>query len=203
MQVIVREGNSGAKRWVFVVIGGGVVVVVLAGIVLFCCLKSRRRRKPGEGDGGGTEMTSVFCMSPDMNLDLRVPLVEKKGELDKIIDPLLVGKIDPNSLRKFGETVEKCLQEYGVDRPNMVDVVWDLKYALQLHHSAMKREMQPEDDSRTGYSWQLPPPVFHRFPSHIMPIDRDEECEPLTDSLGNSHSSPSAVFSQLRINDAR
>nr|GMD48109.1 probable receptor-like protein kinase At5g24010 [Ipomoea batatas] len=203
MQVIVREGNSGAKRWVFVVIGGGVVVVVLAGIVLFCCLKSRRRRKPGEGDGGGTEMTSVFCMSPDMNLDLRVPLVEKKGELDKIIDPLLVGKIDPNSLRKFGETVEKCLQEYGVDRPNMVDVVWDLKYALQLHHSAMRRELQPEDDSRTGYSWQLPPPVFHRFPSHIMPIDRDEECEPLTDSLGNSHSSPSAVFSQLRINDAR
>nr|GLL36670.1 probable receptor-like protein kinase At5g24010 [Ipomoea trifida] len=202
MQVIVREGNSGAKKWVFVVIGGCLAVVVLAGIVLFCCLKSRRR-KPGEGDGGGTEMTSVFCMSPDMNLELRVPLVEKKGELDKIIDPLLVGKIDPNSLRKFGETVEKCLQEYGVDRPNMVDVVWDLKYALQLHHSAMKRELQPEDDSRTGYSWQLPPPVFHRFPSHIMPIDRDEECEPLTDSLGNSHSSPSAVFSQLRINDAR
>ncbi|XP_031103062.1 probable receptor-like protein kinase At2g23200 [Ipomoea triloba] len=441
MQVIEREGNSGVKRWVFVVISGCLVVVVLAGIVLFCCLKSRRR-KPGEGDGGGTEMTSVFCMSPDMNLDLRVPLVEvilatnsfdpknmigeggfgkvykgtlqngvkvavkrsepghgqglqefhteimvlsrirhrhlvsligycseqeemilvyefmekgtlrdhlysfkpqqpgsgrssgsvsvlswdqrleicigaakglhylhtgldgpiihrdiksanilldenyvakvadfglsrsgpndfshistdvkgsfgyldpeyfrslqltqksdvysfgvvllealcarpavnnmlvreevnladwgmfwqKKGELDKIIDPLLVGKIDPNSLRKFGETVEKCLQEYGVDRPNMVDVVWDLKYALQLHHSAMRRELQPEDDSRTGYSWQLPPPVFHRFPSHIMPIDRDEECEPLTDSLGNSHSSPSAVFSQLRINDAR
>ncbi|XP_019187849.1 PREDICTED: probable receptor-like protein kinase At5g24010 [Ipomoea nil] len=160
----------------------------------------------------GVVLLEALCARPAVNNMLAREEVnladwgmfwQKKGELDKIIDPLLVGKIDPNSLRKFGETVEKCLQEYGVDRPNMVDVVWDLKYALQLHHTAMKRELQPEDDSRTGYSWQLPPPVFHRFPSHIMPIDRDEETEHLTDSLGTSHSSPSAVFSQLRINDAR
>lgn len=160
----------------------------------------------------GVVLLEAVCARPAINNMLpreEVNLADwgmlwlNKGQLDKIIDPLLVGKIDPNSLRKFGETVEKCLQEHGVDRPNMVDVVWDLKYALQLHHSATRRELQPEDDSKTGYSWQLPPPVFNRFPSHIMPIDRDEESQHLTDSLSGSHSSPSAVFSQLRINDAR
>jgi hypothetical protein len=34
---------------------------------------------------------------------------QKRGQLDQIIDTTLVGKIRPDSLRKFGETAEKCL----------------------------------------------------------------------------------------------
>ncbi|KAL7231735.1 hypothetical protein ACSBR2_009883 [Camellia fascicularis] len=87
----------------------------------------------------GVVLLEVLCARPAINNSLpgkEVNLAEwglfwqKKWQLENIVDPLLVGKINPNSLRKFGETVEKCLKEYGVQRPNMNDVVWDLEYAL-------------------------------------------------------------------------
>ena len=36
---------------------------------------------------------------------------------------------------KFGETVEKCLAEYGVERPTTGDVLWNLEFVLQLHEA--------------------------------------------------------------------
>ncbi|XP_052308615.1 probable receptor-like protein kinase At5g24010 isoform X1 [Populus trichocarpa] len=95
---------------------------------------------------------------------------QKEGQLEKIIDPLLAGRINPNSLRKFGEIVEKCLKPQGADRPNMIDVCWDLEYAMQLQQTAVHREAH-EDNTTTGVSSDSALPVMQNMSSNMFPID--------------------------------
>ncbi|KAJ8633556.1 hypothetical protein MRB53_026892 [Persea americana] len=154
----------------------------------------------------GVVLLEVLCARPVINLSLpreQVNLAEwalqwqKKGLLMQIIDPRLAGTIHPNSLRKFGETAEKCLAEYGVDRPTMGDVLWNLEYALQLQETAMNRE--PHEDSSVNAS-EPPLPKFRRLPSSGVSIG--------SDSLGimsddSSHTTANRVFSQLIGNEGR
>ena len=39
----------------------------------------------------------------------------KKGKLDQIVDQRIAWTIRPESLKKFADTAEKCLAEYGVE----------------------------------------------------------------------------------------
>ena len=63
---------------------------------------------------------------------------KKKGKLEKVIDPHLVGTINPGSLKMFRETTEKFLEEIGFGRPSMGDVLWNLEYAFQLQKISMQ-----------------------------------------------------------------
>ncbi|XP_057769784.1 receptor-like protein kinase FERONIA [Salvia miltiorrhiza] len=51
------------------------------------------------------------------------------------IDPFLVGRTVPDSLKIFLEAADRCLLDYGIDRPSMTDIVARLEAALQLQEA--------------------------------------------------------------------
>ena len=130
----------------------------------------------------GVVLFEVLCARPAVDNSLlseQVSLAEwgmlwqRKGELEKIIDPLLVGKIKPSSLKKFGETAEKCLKANAAERPVMHEVLWDLTFALQLQEITIHRE--PHEDSSTNTSLELQLPVICHLPSTRTLIEEDDD----------------------------
>jgi serine/threonine protein kinase len=104
----------------------------------------------------GVVLFEVLCARPVINPSVpreQVSLAEwamqchRKGILEKIIDPHIASSINSGSLKKYVEGAEKCLEEYGVDRPGMGDVLWHLEYALQLQETASQIN-SPEDNTR-------------------------------------------------------
>ncbi|XP_027358507.1 probable receptor-like protein kinase At5g24010 [Abrus precatorius] len=147
----------------------------------------------------GVVLFEVLCARPavDPQLDReQVNLAEwalewqKKGMLEDIVDPYLVGKIKQCSLKKFGETAEKCLAEYGVDRPTMGDVLWNLEYALQL------QERESYDDSFAHGAVNVTTTIIPGNPPSNLRREGDND---------NAYSDISAteVFSQLMTTEGR
>ncbi|KAF3503242.1 hypothetical protein F2Q69_00039963 [Brassica cretica] len=120
----------------------------------------------------GVVLFEVLCARPVINPQLpreQVNLAEyamnlhRKGKLETIIDPKIVGTISKGSLRKFVEAAEKCLAEYGVDRPGMGDVLWNLEYALQLQEASAQVDLSEDKTTMniqmefSGEEMQSPP----------------------------------------------
>ncbi|CAI0375910.1 unnamed protein product [Linum tenue] len=120
---------------------------------------------------------------------------QKKGMLDQIMDQNLVGKVNPASLKKFGETAEKCLAEYGVERPSMGDVLWNLEYALQLEETSSAAALNEAEDNSTNHIPGIPLTPLEQFDNSVsMMVDGGGHSG--TDDDGED-ATTSAVFSQL------
>ncbi|KAM0859745.1 hypothetical protein ACQ4PT_046987 [Festuca glaucescens] len=118
----------------------------------------------------------------------------RNGNLDQIVDRRIAAAIRPESLKKFADTAEKCLAEYGVERPAMGDVLWCLEFALQL-------QLGSSDGSDTETA--LPPvpgttPQVQRSQS-IASVATDDA---MTTNLGDlEEMSLSGVFSKMIKSD--
>ncbi|PSS07942.1 Receptor-like protein kinase [Actinidia chinensis var. chinensis] len=107
----------------------------------------------------GVVLFEVLCARPALDPTLpreQVNLAEwamkqhKKGLIEKIIDPFLVGSVSEESVVKYVEAAEKCVADYGVDRPSMGDVLWNLEFALQLQEAASKLDLPDQDGDEEG-----------------------------------------------------
>ena len=88
----------------------------------------------------GVVLFEVLCARPALDRSEIMSLddeTQKMGQLEQIVDPTIVAKIRPESLRMFGETAIKCLAPSSKNRPSMGDVLWKLEYALCLQKSVI------------------------------------------------------------------
>jgi serine/threonine protein kinase len=159
----------------------------------------------------GVVLMEVLCARPAINPALpreQVNMAEwaikfqKCGNLHQIIDPRLHGAISADSLKKFGDTAEKCLEEQGIDRPAMGDVLWNLEYALQLQEASAEGSLSQipqktiddeEDFDDTPNKMAMPLVVPNLLDASLVdctdPRNMDEN--------SSEDQSASAIFSQL------
>ncbi|RXI04463.1 hypothetical protein DVH24_038737 [Malus domestica] len=154
----------------------------------------------------GVVLFEVLCARPVIDPSLPREMVnlaewamkwQKKGQLEQIIDSTLAGKIRPDSLRKFGETAEKCLADYGVDRPSMGDVLWNLEYALQLQETEIPGDAEENSTNMIG---ELSPQI-----NNYSNVDTNDSAVQFEVSSVDDLSgvSMSKVFSQLVKSEGR
>ncbi|KAJ4770703.1 receptor-like kinase [Rhynchospora pubera] len=150
----------------------------------------------------GVVLLEVLCARPVIDPTLPREMVnlaewgmkwQKRGELQQIVDQRIAGTIKPESLKKFGLTVEKCLADYGVERPSMGDVLWNLEYVQQLQETDSGANSEVNSINR-----------IVELSSHVHHVGSQESVDLGEPGTSYAHNEPdlsdvsmSRVFSQL------
>ncbi|CAN6307059.1 unnamed protein product [Urochloa humidicola] len=147
----------------------------------------------------GVVLLEVLCARPVIDPTLPPEMVNlaewatkrlKNGELDSIVDQRIAGTMRPESLKKFVDTAEKCLAEYGVERPAMGDVLWCLEYALQLQLQEGSPDGSGTDDT------PLVPGVASKYQRNLSTAS-DGTAATVSANLGDLDGMSMRVFSKM------
>ncbi|KAI4366715.1 hypothetical protein MLD38_022556 [Melastoma candidum] len=96
----------------------------------------------------GVVLLEVLCARPpvdrlaeekQINLAQWAHVCYKSGTIQRIVDPKVKDEIVPECLMKFCEIAISCLNDDGVKRPSMNDIVQSLAFTLKLQES-LERE---------------------------------------------------------------
>ncbi|KAF8082693.1 hypothetical protein N665_0810s0008 [Sinapis alba] len=153
----------------------------------------------------GVVLLEVLCARPALNRQL--PLEEQNladwamscksnRMVDKIVDQRLVGQIEPNVLRKFVEVAEKCLKDYGDERPSMADVSWELEYILRLQMMTILEDSATSISSCGGDSSLVIPRLMVSDSFSCNSIVQEDQVNKY--GRANSSHSQTRVLSQVR-----
>ncbi|KAF8683738.1 hypothetical protein HU200_044670 [Digitaria exilis] len=150
----------------------------------------------------GVVLLEVLCARPVIDPTLPPDMVNlaewaakrlRNGELDRIVDQRIAGTIRPESLKKFADTAEKCLTEYGADRPAMGDVLWCLEHALQL-----QEQEGPSPDGSGEEGTQLVPGVASKYQRNQSTASDGSAAAAMSANLGDLDGmSMRRVFSKM------
>ncbi|KAK6228036.1 hypothetical protein SCA6_000376 [Theobroma cacao] len=206
--VCVSSGNSKFPRKILIVLAissaavFAVLMVMVATFFLYLRQPKRPKRCPSTwfpflANVGNSDSKVSICSlaSTAQTHGLgRVNIAEwamhwqKRGLLEGIIDPHLAGFINLDSLRKFGETAEKCLAEHGTDRPTMGDVLWNLEYALQLQEASIQNA---SSDNSANHIPEIPGWI------PLVELISANRFDSISDQASDATTTTSDVFSQL------
>jgi hypothetical protein len=114
----------------------------------------------------GVVLLEALCARPVVDPRLPKPMVnlvewglhwQRRDELEKIVDRRIAGTVRPAALRKYGETVARCLADRGADRPAMEDVVWSLQFVAAAGGGRPRRlrREQPQHGSSADAADEL------------------------------------------------
>uniref|UniRef100_A0A1J3D7T5 Putative receptor-like protein kinase n=1 Tax=Noccaea caerulescens TaxID=107243 RepID=A0A1J3D7T5_NOCCA len=162
----------------------------------------------------GVVLFEVLCCRP-VKLQ-NVPLEEadlirwvksnyKKGTVDQIVDKDLTDDITPVSLEKFCEIAVRCVQDRGIERPSMNDVVCVLEFALQLHETPAKKKndvdysVDPPTRGKLGTTTDGDDDLFSRTTGHVSKSTTTTD----DDSARLVSGSSWGVFSEIKEPKAR
>ncbi|KAL3523549.1 hypothetical protein ACH5RR_016383 [Cinchona calisaya] len=105
-----------------------------------------------------------------------------EGDVDRVVDPSLQGKISTNSLREFLKSVENCLHHLPKKRPTMAQVVASLEQALEQQ----ERPMPSAPIYATVVSQEEVPIIGENvIPSPEEGIKSDSTENPYSPTIGN------------------
>ncbi|RID46867.1 hypothetical protein BRARA_I03506 [Brassica rapa] len=127
----------------------------------------------------------------------------KKGTVDQIVDADLTADITLVSLEKFCEIAVRCVQDRGIERPSMNDVVWALEFALQLHETATNKNGVESLDLPTrdevGATTEGEDDLFSKTTGRVSTTDDDSARLAGDEKSGSSW----GVFSEIKEPKAR